>query len=127
MSAAGTAKTSIAWMLLAASVACGDSDPVDPGPLSEAEDVTFAPALGVDLSQMTRLESGVYIQDLDVPDPDAEEVRPLFFLWVTYDGWLSDGTQFAADEELPSLRIASGEVISGWFAVSGIPLSSRSN
>ncbi len=101
--------------LLVGSAACSGDDPVEPVPLVEVEDVTFAPELGVDLNQMTRLESGVYIQDLVVPeDPEAEDVRPLFYVWVTYSGWLSDGTQFASDEEFPDLRIGAGEVISGW-------------
>lgn len=102
---------------LAISVAtfgCSGDDPVDPVRLVTVEEVTFAPDLDVDLSSMTRLESGVYIEDLEPGEPEAREVRPLFYLWVTYDGWLSDGTQFAARETLEELQIGAGNVISGW-------------
>lgn len=106
-------KTMILGLALLVTAACGD-DPVEPIATVEVEDVTFAPQLGVDLAEMKRLESGVYVRDMSVPDSLAPDVRPLYYIWVTYDGWLNDGTHFAQQEEFPSLRIGAGEVISGW-------------
>jgi peptidylprolyl isomerase len=63
------------------------------GPPSDPATETFDPALGVVISQMTRLESGVYIQDLLVGSGD-EVVQQTDTVWVTYTGFLTDGEEF---------------------------------
>ena len=90
--------------LLPAVVACGD-DPVavldcttDPRPsgLEVIEQVQFDASLNVDLSQMTQLASGVYIQDIIAGDGatlvDGSGVT------VNYTGWLSNGCVFDANQ-----------------------------
>jgi len=100
-------------MLTLLVAACGD-DPVEPEvELVEVEDVTFAPSLAVDLSQMTRLESGVYIQDLHVPE-EGQAAFPLYFVTARYSAWIHDGTTLAEDEDWPRFLLGAGEVISGW-------------
>lgn len=115
MSLARPARIPLLALVIALLPSCSGDDPVEPEPLVGAEDVTFAAELGVDLGRMTRLESGVYVEDLDGPgDPDAAEVRPLFFVWVRYDGWLSDGTQVADGAQIADEQIGAGNFISGW-------------
>jgi peptidylprolyl isomerase len=93
--------------------ACGD-DPVEPEPeLLDAEDVTYAPELGVDLSQMTRLASGVYTQDIVEGPADTVGAVGFNTLTTRYDAWLSDGT-IIADGVALTFTFGTGEVISGW-------------
>ena len=63
------------------------------GPPSDPATETFDPSLGVTISQMTKLESGVYIQDLLVGSGD-EVVQRTDTVWVTYTGFLKDGEDF---------------------------------
>ncbi len=66
---------------------CKD-DPLQP---TFPEDVDYAPSLGVDLSQMDELDSGVYIQTLVAGDGGpAEEGAKVI---VDYTVWIPDGTQ----------------------------------
>lgn len=69
-------------------VACGDN------PLQVIEDVEFAASLGVDLSQMEMLNSGVYLQDLTVGAGDEVLADSVGFF--TYAGYLTDGTLFGS-------------------------------
>lgn len=93
--------------------ACGD-DPVEPEPeLLNAEDVTYAPELGVDLSQMTRLPSGVYIQDIEEGPADTLGAVGFNTLTTLYHAWLNDGTTIADGVTL-TFMLGAGEVISGW-------------
>ena len=102
-------------ILPAALAACGDDDPVAP----KIEDTTFAPALNVDLSQSTKLPSGVYYRDLVVGTGTTVELGQK--LKVYYTGWLANGTPFDSTRP-PSLpfrqpngfNLGSGEVILGW-------------
>lgn len=55
------------------------------------EDVTFAPELGVDLDQMTRLPTGVYIQTLE-PGTGSRTVLASDSVEINYTLWLPDGT-----------------------------------
>ena len=93
--------------------ACGD-DSTGPEPeLLNVEDVTFDPSLGVDLSQMTRLESGVYVQDIGALGEGAR-ATPLQLVTSRYSAWIHDGTQIADNQEFPTFLLGAGEVISGW-------------
>ena len=56
------------------------------------EETTFAPSLGVDLTQMRRLSNGSYVRDLVEGSGAAAAYGPS--LTVTYEGWLTDGTRF---------------------------------
>ena len=66
--------------------ACGDS------PFQVIEEVTFDESLGIDLTQMTRLDSGVYIQDVVIGP--GETVLDGTVAFLSFVGFLADGTQF---------------------------------
>ena len=87
----------LAMGFVLAAVACGSDDPTGP---SFPEDVEFAPELGIDLSQMTRLASGVYIQTLqegEEPSVDAgSAVRLDFTLWLA-NGTVIQSAEFQFD------------------------------
>jgi peptidylprolyl isomerase len=55
----------LAILLCATAAACGDSA-TGPSPAVPIEQTTFAPSLGVDLAQSTKLASGMYYRDLIV-------------------------------------------------------------
>ena len=111
----------LAWVailaLLPALGACGDDDPLGP---QYPEDVEFAASLGIDLEQMTRLESGVYIQTIqdgaDLPVISGQ-------VSVAYKLWLPDGTLVDESPAGQSLTFTFGQrqVITGFEAgVSGM-------
>jgi len=70
--------------------ACG-SDPVEVE-FEVIEEVEFDPSLNIDLSQMTQLNGGVYIQDL-TPGV-APFAAPGDHLSLNYTGWLRTGVEF---------------------------------
>lgn len=93
--------------------ACGDdSDPVG---TETPEQTTFSPVLGVDLSQMTRLPSGLYYRDLTVGTGAEAQVGDS--VRMGYTGWLPDGTLFDGGTYAP--KLGAGTVIEGWEI--GIP------
>ena len=73
---------------VAAAAGCGDS-----GLGPEPEDAEFASSLGVDLSAMTKLTSGVYIQTITAGTGTATVVASNR-ITIGYKGWLADGTLF---------------------------------
>lgn len=79
-------------------------------PFQVIEELEFDPSLGIDLSQMERLPSGVYIEDVVVGT--GLRVNPDSDVRVTYEGFLANGTKFG---EGP-LRFALGtrSVIAGF-------------
>lgn len=92
--------------------ACSD-DPLGP---QFPEDVEFAPELGVNLSEMEELSSGVFIQTLTegegLPISEGE-------VTVQYTLWLPDGRQM--DSGTFSFDFGQGEVIPGFeIGVSGM-------
>lgn len=108
--------------------ACGgESDPVDPGP-PDIESLVFAPSLGVDLSEMTLLPSGLYIRDLVVGE--GASVGQQQGARFNYQGWLHDGTPvdggaYPIDQFSPGAFVSpfdgevyylvgSGQTIAGW-------------
>ena len=123
----GTSLALTLMVSLSGLAGCGDEGPVAPEP-PDIESLVFAPELGVDLSQMTILESGLYIRDLVTGEGAraGQQVGVRF----NYQGWLHDGTpvdkgvypanQFAPgayinpfDGEVYYL-IGSGETIAAW-------------
>ena len=82
----------LAALLVALAAACGSDDPT--GPTFEViEEVEFAAALGIDLAQMTRMDTtGIYFQDLVAGVGDSAAAGDTVF--VQYTGWLRDGVPF---------------------------------
>jgi FKBP-type peptidyl-prolyl cis-trans isomerase len=79
------------------------------------ENTTFAPSLGVDLTKMTKRESGLYYRDL-VVGPGAAVARGQL-LKVHYTGWLASGFQFDSNgpNDAPfQFVLGAGQVIGGW-------------
>lgn len=94
-------------LLLAAS-ACGPD-------MGDPANVTFAPALGVDLAAMNRSDSGLYTQDQVVGTGTTAEAGR--FVEVHYTGWLANGFQFdtSRDGNQPfEFRLGQDSVIQGW-------------
>src|SRR5687768_10391242 len=67
--------------------ACGDGSTGPQNP----EDMTFATSLGIDLAQMTRLPSGVYIQT-KTAGTGAAQVAASNTVVLDYTLWLPSGT-----------------------------------
>ena len=113
---------------LIASLGCGgENGPVDPGP-PDIESLVFAPSLGVDLTRMTRLPSGLYVRDL--VEGGGDRVGQQRGVRFNFQGWLHDGTpidqgmyplnQFSPgafvspfDGEVYYL-LGSGQTLAGW-------------
>lgn len=97
----------------------GCSDSLSPGsgqvgtPSDPATD-TFAAALGVNLSAMTKKGDVLYYQDL-VVGTGAEAVNGRT-LGVIYTGWLANGSKFDSNVGGANFNfvLGSGYVISGW-------------
>jgi FKBP-type peptidyl-prolyl cis-trans isomerase FkpA len=85
-------RTAFLITALLATVSCND-EITGLGPPSDPATETFAPSLSINISQMTRLPSGVYIQDLVVGTGDSITART-DSLWLTYTGFLKTGTSF---------------------------------
>jgi hypothetical protein len=81
-----------------------------PNPATE----TYAPSLGVNIAQMTRIADGLYIQDLVVGTGATASAG--HGVSMTYTGWLVDGTQFDSNVGKPALSftLGAGQVIQGW-------------
>jgi len=108
------------WMCVLAAVAligaCGDGESSPTG-VGLPEDAVFDPALGVDLAQMTRLDGGLYIQDLIVGT--GAEAGPGDTVRVYYSGWLPDGTLFDRNVTGPGFPFAIGQPLSGVRVIVG--------
>ena len=100
--------------LLVATVAlatgCSDNSTGTPEPPKNPEDVTFAPELGVDLSQMTRTASGLYYEVITSGEGVATVAGDT--IAVDYKGWLNTGTLFG--EGLFGFVLGDGAVIPGF-------------
>jgi len=92
---------------------CGSDSP------TSIEDTRFAPALGVDLSAMTRTSSGLYYRDITVGTGAVAQSGKTVNTY--YQGWLASGTRFDGRTSGPTLDfvLGSGEMIRGWDE--GIP------
>jgi FKBP-type peptidyl-prolyl cis-trans isomerase FkpA len=88
---------------------------------------TFAPALGVDTTKMTKTPSGLLYQDKTVgTGATATAGRTVS---VHYTGWLPDGTKFdsSRDRNEPfDFPLGAGHVIAGWDeGVAGMKVGGR--
>lgn len=83
---------SLLLALVISIAACGD-DPMTVE-FQVIEEVDFAESLNVDLDAMTRLGSGVYVEDL--VEGTGEPAVYGKTLTITYTGWLTDGTEFVS-------------------------------
>ena len=103
---------SVAALLLVAAVgACDDGVQV-------IEEISFDASLGVDLSQMTQTAAGVYIQDRVAGMGDSFDDGDRGFL--TYTGWLSDGTQFDTGTELEVVLNTTGLIAGFTDGITGM-------
>ena len=104
-----------AILLLAA---CREPDMV--APPQDPQQVSYAPELRVDLSRMTRTQSGVYYEDVRVGAGEVAEAGDTIRL--LYAGYLPDGTLVEArltPEEAAPVVLGGGAIIAGWNE--GIP------
>lgn len=81
-------------------------------PFQVIEELTFDPTLGIVLSDFTRLESGVYIQDMTVGTGPVTASGQTAVL--EYVGYLANGSSFG-EGEFPFI-IGSGGTIAGFEA-----------
>ncbi len=96
--------------LICAAVACGGEDPVS---VQSPETITFASALNVDLSAMTRSATGLYTRDLVVGEGALAQSGKL--VGVRYRGYLSNGSLFdSRTSGAFTFQIGAHEVIDGW-------------
>lgn len=89
---------------LLAATACGDESP------TSIEDTQFAAALGIDLSAMTRTNTGLYYRDLTVGGGAMAQGGSR--VNVRYKGWLANGTMF--EQGTYPFTLGRGDVIAGW-------------
>jgi FKBP-type peptidyl-prolyl cis-trans isomerase FkpA len=103
--------TMVLLLAVGAVAAACESDPhkVDP------RDVSYAPALGIDLDAMTRMSGGLYYQDVEVGSGAAANAGNTVSAY--YRGWLSNGALFdQAQPPAAPIRflLGAGWVIAGW-------------
>lgn len=86
----------------------------DVGTPSDPATETFAPSLGVNISQMTKISNNLYIQD--VVNGTGAQAAAGKTLSVTYTGWLVNGTKFGSNVGSPAYTFPLGvqAVIAGW-------------
>ena len=98
----------LACVLPLVAAACGSDSP------TSIEDTTFAPALGVDLSTMTRTSSGLYYRDITVGTGAVAQSGKT--VGVYYQGWLASGSRFdfRTSGNPFEFVLGAGEVIRGW-------------
>ena len=102
---------------------CADEAPV----VGDPAELTYAPALEVDLNRMTRLPSGLYYEDVTVGGGPAAE--PGDSVTVHYTGWLPDGEEFDSSRgggDPFTFVLGAGEVVEGWDeGVAGMEVGGR--
>ncbi len=96
----------------AAALGCG----AETGPSGvDIESTTFAAALGIDLAQMTKTASGLYLRDLT--QGAGATAAAGSSVSIHYVGWLANGTEFDANNP-PSqpfrFSVGAGQVIPGF-------------
>ena len=77
------------------------------------EGIEYAPNLGVDLDSMTRLESGVYIQDFTIGTGNT--IFPNSDVRMGYVGYINDGSSFGeSDTDGFAFGMGTNSVIPGF-------------
>jgi FKBP-type peptidyl-prolyl cis-trans isomerase len=78
--------------------------------------IEFAEELGVDISDMTRTDTGLYYED--VVEGSGEPVRAGDAVLVNYTGWLPNGLKFDSsldrNEPFQVAPVGTAGVIAGW-------------
>jgi FKBP-type peptidyl-prolyl cis-trans isomerase len=105
---------SIALLFAAGCLDDSLSAPPDSGSPSNPATETFAPALGVNLSAMTKKSDNLYVQDLVVGT--GTEATSGRILRVFYSGYLINGTKFDSNVGGTTIafRLGNRDVIDGW-------------
>jgi FKBP-type peptidyl-prolyl cis-trans isomerase FkpA len=126
-----TAAAPLLVLLALGPAGCGDARPAGDearqpagapaGDLDTSEATReYAPHLEIDLDQMRRTDSGLFIQDLQ--EGTGTEATAGDLIVVHYTGWLANGEQFDSSRPVDrpfEVVIGTGEVIQGWDQ--GIP------
>ena len=102
-------------LLTLSAAGCLKGTEVDVGTPSDPATETFAPSLGVDLSQMTKVSSNLYVQD--VINGAGAQVTTGKSVIVFYTGWLANGTKFDSNVGMSAtdpIPLGVGAVIAGW-------------
>jgi FKBP-type peptidyl-prolyl cis-trans isomerase len=95
---------------LMAAIAC-NNEITGLEPPSNPATETFAASLNVNISQMTKLPNGTYIQDLTV-GTGAEITQKTDTIWATYAGFLKDGKLF--DSGTNTKFVLPGDLVIGF-------------
>jgi FKBP-type peptidyl-prolyl cis-trans isomerase len=103
-------RTFVLLSLAGVLASCGDSTTA-PTEVS-LEDQKWGASLGIDLSTMTKLASGVYIKDL-VVGTGSIPVKPSSHISVTYTGYYASGVVFTKIVGTPQEYLLS-DLIEGW-------------
>lgn len=83
------------------------------GPAPTIETAHFDPSLMVDLSNSTKLSSGLYVRDLELGT--GTEITSGVRATLRYTGWFIDGRSFDSNQTSGfKFRVGAGEVILGW-------------
>lgn len=85
--------------------ACGDEDPLGP------EEVEYHASLGVNLANMTRLPSGVYVQTVQ-PGPGSRSLQLGDSIHLAYTLWLPSGTKLQEGDF--EIRVQGQNLIRGF-------------
>lgn len=105
-----------AAMVACAIVACGEEGPDQSQvPVDRRVAERYAGELNVDLGEMERRPTGLYVQD--VARGEGARADSGDIVVVHYTGWLSQGTQFDSSRERDEpleVPIGYGRVIDGW-------------
>jgi peptidylprolyl isomerase len=109
-------RTLLSAAAAASLVACSSSAATAPVETS-LEQQKWATSLGIDLSTMTRLSSGVYVKDVTVGT--GATVQATSTLTVFYTGWLASGKVFDTNVGGTAVQFALSGLIEGWK--SGLP------
>ena len=106
--------------LLLCAAACGDSS-TGPAAAVPIEQTTFAPSLGVDLAQSTKLfPSGMYYRDLIVGSGAtvaAGQTVPVYYVGAFANGQIFDSRSAPAAPF--AAQLVAGKLIQGW--IEGLP------
>ncbi len=79
-------------MMACAALVAGCGEDGDDVVFQVIEEVTFDASLGIDLTQMTVTNNGIYY--LDEVDGTGRQLQFGTYALIDYEGWLADGTQF---------------------------------